>query len=292
MLLGLGVVVLLMPFVQSREWGSWRWWLVPVSMLLLAGFVVWERTFRARGRESMVDLTLYRRRSYTSGSAMITLYFAGFTPLFFVFTLFLQIGLHYTALEAGLSITPFAIGSAIAAAIGGRKVSDFGRSLIAVGLTLVLIGFIATLVAVHLAPDHGTAWATLVPLAIAGFGGGLVISPNQALTLAEVPVQEAGTASGLLQTGQRVGSAIGIAAAGSAFFAAVASSGGDFATGFERGVTVALAFVAAAFVLAMIEVVAGRRSVDTARQSGDEHGKDHGDEKSQTQPVHHAGGGE
>ncbi len=258
-LLGLGVVVLLMPFVQSREWGSWRWWLVPASIALLAGFVVWEHTFRARGREAMVDLTLYKRRSYTSGSAMITLYFAGFTPLFFVFTLFLQVGLHYSALEAGLSITPFAIGSAIAAAIGGRKVSDFGRSLIAVGLTLVLIGFVATLVAVHLAPEHGTAWATLVPLAITGFGGGLVISPNQALTLADVPVQEAGTASGLLQTGQRVGSAIGIAAAGSAFFAAVTSSGGDFATGFERGLTVALVFVAAAFVLAVIEVIAGRR---------------------------------
>jgi EmrB/QacA subfamily drug resistance transporter len=291
-LLGLGVVVLLMPFVQSREWGSWRWWLVPVSVVLLTAFVVWERTFRARGRESMVDLALFRRRSYSSGTAMITLYFAGFTPLFFVFTLFLQVGLHYTALEAGLSITPFAIGFAIAAAIGGRKVSDLGRPLIAMGLTLVLIGLIATVVAVHLAPEHGTAWATLVPLAIAGFGGGLVISPNQALTLAEVPVQEAGTASGLLQTGQRVGSAVGIAAAGSVFFAAVASSGGDFATAFERGITVALAFVAAAFLLAVAEVVAGRRSADTAGQDDDEYAEDHRDDKSRTQPVHHAGGGD
>ncbi len=264
-LLGLGVVTLLMPFVQDREWGSWRWWLVPVSVAVLAAFVIWERIFRARGRESMVDLALYKRLSYTSGSAMITLYFAGFTPLFFVFTLYLQVGLHYTALQAGLAITPFAIGSAIAAAVGGRKVSDLGRKLIVIGLTGVLIGFGGTLVAVHLAPTHNTAWATLLPLAIAGLGGGLVISPNQALTLSEVPVAEAGTAAGLLQTGQRVGSAVGIAAAGSAFFAVVASSG-DFAAGFERGIVVALAFVGAAFVLAISDVAFGRSRARSAER--------------------------
>ena len=283
-LLGLGVVVLLMPFVQNREWGSWRWWLVPLSGLLLAGFVVWERAFRARGRESMVNLALYTRRSYSSGSAMITLYFAGFTPLFFVFTLFLQVGLKYTPLQAGLAITPFAIGSAIAAAVGGRKVNDLGRTLIVIGLTGVLIGLGGTLVAVHLAPSNGTAWATLVPLAIAGLGGGLVISPNQALTLSDVPVAEAGTASGLLQTGQRVGSAIGIAAAGSTFFAAVAESG-DFATGFERGIIVALGFVGAAYLLAIADVAVGRRQAQTARQRQDCQRKGDRDAERPSQPV-------
>ncbi|HEY8302519.1 MAG TPA: MFS transporter [Jatrophihabitans sp.] len=257
-LLGLGVVLLLMPFVQNQEWGAWRWWLVPVAAFALGAFIGWERLYGARGREPLVDLALYRRRSYSAGSAMITLYFAGFTPLFFVFTLYLQSGLGYTALAAGLAITPFALGSAVAAAIGGRKVSDVGRPLIVVGLVLVIVGLAATYVAVRLDPAHGTGWATLVPLLVAGFGGGLVISPNQALTLSEVPVEQAGTASGLLQTGQRVGSAVGIAAAGSVFFAAVASSHGDFATAFERGILVAGCFVIAALLIAGTDVIAGR----------------------------------
>ena len=226
----------------------------------------------------MVDLALYRRRSYSAGSAMITLYFAGFTPLFFVFTLYLQSGLNYTALAAGLAITPFAIGSAVAAAIGGRKVSDVGRPLIVLGLVLVIVGFVATYVAVHLEPAHGTGWATLVPLLVAGFGGGLVISPNQALTLSEVPIEQAGTASGLLQTGQRVGSAVGIAAAGSAFFAAVASSRGDFATAFERGIVIAGCFVVAALVVAGTDVAAGRR------QAG-KHTENAGERRREAQPV-------
>jgi EmrB/QacA subfamily drug resistance transporter len=258
-LLGVGSVMLLMPFVQEREWGAWKWWLVPVALLTMGGFVIWERAYARRRREPMVDLTLYKRRSYAFGSAMITLYFAGFTPLFFVFTLFLQNGLAYSALAAGLAITPFALGSAVAAAIGGRKVGDLGRPLVAGGLVLVIVGFLGALLAVHLVPAHGTGWATLLPLVVAGFGGGLVIAPNQALTLSEVPVQQAGTASGLLQTGQRVGAAIGIAAVGSAFFAAVASSHGDFARGFERGLTVAVCFVGASLVIAIIDITLDRR---------------------------------
>ena len=166
---------------------------------------------------------------------MITLYFAGFTPLFFVLTLYLQTGLAYSALAAGLAITPFAIGSAIAANFGGKRVHDYGRPLITLGLLLVTIGFVGTLVAVHFVPSSGTGWATLAPLLVAGLGGGLVIAPNQALTLGEVPVEQAGTAGGLLQTGQRVGSAVGIAAVGSAFFSGVASSRGDYAHGFTAG---------------------------------------------------------
>lgn len=57
------------------------------------------------------------------------------------------------------------------------------------------------------------------PLLLAGVGSGLVIAPNLTLTLSQVPVVGGGSAAGTLQTGQRVGSAIGIAAVGSVFFA-------------------------------------------------------------------------
>ena len=62
--------------------------------------------------------------------------------------------------------------------------------------------------AAGVAPKDGTGLAMVVPLLIAGIGGGLVIAPNQTLTLAEVPVEHAGTAGGLLQTSQRIGAAV------------------------------------------------------------------------------------
>ena len=63
-----------------------------------------------------------------------------------------------------------------------------------------------------------------LPLLIAGLGSGLVISPNLTLTLSRVPVERAGTAGGVLQTGQRIGSAAGIAITGMVFYDELASS--------------------------------------------------------------------
>ncbi len=259
-LLGAGIVVLLLPLVQERQWeGNATWLLVPLAVVLLAAFVGWEVRYTRRGKEPLVDLALFRLRSWSFGASMITLFFAGFTPLFFVFTLYLQTGLGYSALEAGVAITPFAVGSAASAALGGRIVLRFGRSLVAVGLLVVALGFVGTLVAVRLVPEDGTGWATLAPLLLAGLGTGLVISPNQTLTLSEVPVPRAGTAGGLLQVGQRIGAAVGIAAVGSVFFARVASTRGDFASAFEHGLMVATAFVVAALVLAVVDVLVDRR---------------------------------
>ena len=95
------------------------------------------------------------------------------------------------------------------------------------------------------------------PLLLAGLGSGLVIAPNQTLTLSEVPVGNAGSAGGTLQTSQRVGSSIGIAAVGSVFFARLGP--GDWAAAYDHGLLVSVAFVLAALVVALADVVAGRR---------------------------------
>ena len=123
----------------------------------------------------------------------------------------------------------------------------------------VAIRLATTPAAGHEVPENGTGWATLAPLLVGGLGAGLVISPNQTLTLSEVPVERAGTAGGLLQVGQRIGAAVGIAAVGSVFFARVASSRGDFASAFQHGILVATAFIVAALVLAVVDVVVDRR---------------------------------
>ena len=266
-LLGAAIVVLLLPLVQEQQWQSGtKWLLLPLAAVLLGVFLAWERHYTRRQKEPLVELSLFRQRSYSFGTGLITLYFAGFTPLFFVFTLYLQTGLHYSALQAGLAITPFAAGSAASAALGGRVVDRFGRSLIAVGLAMVAVGFAGTLVAVHYVPTAGTGWATLAPLLVGGLGSGLVIAPNQALTLSEVPVRRAGTAGGLLQVGQRIGAAVGIAAVGSVFFARVAATRGrDFASAYTHALLVALVFVVVALVLAVVDVLVDRRI--TARRA-------------------------
>ncbi|MEU8332783.1 MFS transporter [Micromonospora sp. NPDC048839] len=259
LLLGVGVVLVLLPLVQEQQWRTpWKWALIPVGLAVLVAFGFWERRY-ARQHQPLFDLRLFSLRSYTLGSLIALVYFGGFTAIFFIFTLFLQMGLGYSALVAGLAITPFALGSAAAAVLGGRIVNRIGRPLVAIGLLTIVVGLAATVVALRLAPDDPAPWVTAGPLLVAGIGSGLVIAPNQTITLADVPVAQAGSGAGMLQTGQRIGAAAGIAAVGSVFFSSLADSRGNWTTSFERSLLLATGIIALALVCALVDILRTRR---------------------------------
>ncbi|NUR57591.1 MAG: MFS transporter [Catenulispora sp.] len=258
-LLGGSVVAIMLPLVQEQQWhGRAKWWLMVLGVLLLAAFAAWERRVAARGLKAkgvqtpLVPPSLLRIRSYTRGATLALLYFAGFTTIFFIFTLYLQSGLRYSALEAGLATTPFALGSAVSATLGGRLVGKHGRALVILGIVLVTVATGAAILVVHWVHGRGAGVAAALPLLVAGVGSGLVIAPNLALSLSEVPVPRAGTAGGVMQTGQRLGSALGIACVGAVFFSRV-SHGKGFANAFQAGAVVAICFEAAALLVGIID---------------------------------------
>ncbi|MFG3256137.1 MFS transporter [Streptomyces sp. NPDC048172] len=260
LLLGAGVLAVMLPLVEEREWeGAGKWLLIPAGAVLVVLFLVWERAYVRRGRAPLVDLALFQNRAYSLGALLGLLYFAGFTTIFFIYTLFLQNGMGYSALQAGLALTPFAVGSAASAAVGGRYVTRVGRPVIAAGLVLVTVGLAATFLVVRAVSGPGVGWALLAPLLVAGIGSGLVIAPNQTLALQDVPVAQGGTAGGVLQTGQRVGSAAGIAAVSAVFFASVARSH-DWSVALDHGLLTALGFVVAALLVALVDVAYERRT--------------------------------
>jgi EmrB/QacA subfamily drug resistance transporter len=252
-LLGAAVVSVLIPFIEQSTWHSpLRLALFPLGVALLVMWVLHERRY-GRTREPLVSLDLFRIRSYALGAPVGLLYFAGFVAVFFILTQYLQLGLNYPAWKSGLSATPFAIGGVLVASAGSRQVLRRGPKLVAFGLATFLIGMAGVWLAVSAHPGHDVALWTALPLLIAGLGGGLVISPNLTLTLSQVPVERAGSAGGLLQTGQRIGSAAGIAVTGSVFYNQLASSHGDFATAFQHGIISIAAFVAAALALVLAD---------------------------------------
>lgn len=271
LLLAAAVTCLLLPLIEQQTWHSGsRLLLYPAAAVLLGAFLAHEVRHRRGGGEPVVDLALFERRSYSLGAGVGLLYFAGFTGVFFIYTQYLQDGLHYSALLAGSAITPFALGSAVSAAVGGRVVTRLGRPLVAAGLGLVVIGLLGTYVAVTLVPGRNAGWATLLPLLVAGIGSGLVITPNITLTLSEVPVERAGIAGGVLQTAQRVGAAAGIALTGSVFYGALTGPRPDWALAFRHGTLVIAALVLLALLLAVADVVSGRSGSDHPRLGGHE----------------------
>ena len=254
LLLGSGVLALMLPLVQEQQWtGQLKWALLPVAALLLAAFWAWERRQGRRGRAPLVDLELFSLRSFTLGALISLTYFAGFTTVFFVYTLFLQNTVGYSALAAGLTVLPFAAASAVGAAAGGRLVMRFGRKLVVIGLSGVALGLLGVVAAVQLVPGRNVGWATALPLLIGGIGSGLTVSPNTTLTLTRVPVHRAGAAGGVLQTGQRVGSAAGIAVVGAVYFAHQAGPGYSV-TAIQLGLLTAVGLIMIALALAVADL--------------------------------------
>ena len=252
-LLGAAVVCILVPFIEERSWHSpLRLALFPLSAVLIVMWVLHERRY-SRTREPLVSLDLFRIRSYVLGAPVGLFYFAGFIAIFFILTQYLQLGLNYAAWMSGLAATPFAIGNALVASAGSRQVLRRGPKLVAIGLATVLLGLAGVWLAVGAHPGHDVGLWTALPLLIAGLGSGLVISPNLTLTLSRVPVERAGSAGGVLQTGQRIGSAAGIAITGSVFYDQLASTHGNYASAFRHGIVVIAAFVAVALAFALAD---------------------------------------
>ena len=220
-LLGLTVVAFMLPFVLTtgqRGDSPWRWASLLGAALLLLAFIRWERRYDASGRTPAVDLGLFRRSSYRNGLLVATAWFAAGPATFLLNTLLLQEGLGLAPVFAGMVTIPFALASAGSSYLAGRLVNRYGRSLVVLGLVVAAVGFGLSLAAAVLSPRELTPWLMAAGLLVAGAGGGSVVSPNQTLTLSEVPVSEGGVAGSVAQVGQRVGTAIGVAGASAVFF--------------------------------------------------------------------------
>jgi EmrB/QacA subfamily drug resistance transporter len=265
-LLALGVLGLLFPAVQFDADHDARLALLLVPALaVLAGFVGWERGPGRRRGYPLVDLRLFRIRSFADGTVLAVLFFCAYTGTPLVLALFLQEGLGFTPLQSGLAASAYAVGAALSAPVGGRLVSRLGQRVLVGALGVFAVGVgAAALLASRLAGSAapGTVVLAMAPaLLVAGLGGGSVITPNQALSLAEVDVRGGSTAGGVLQTAQRIGNALGAAVITAVFYAWVtgAAPGGasrqaQYGHAYAVSLVVSVVLAAAALVLAVRDV--------------------------------------
>ncbi|WP_431246944.1 MFS transporter [Leifsonia xyli] len=260
-LLAVAVLGLMLPFLLTTGSSTddplrWLWLIAFVAAG--AAFLLWERAYRRRGLSPIVHLELFRLASYRNGILIAAVYFAGLPASFLVTTLFLQEGLHAQPLAAGLVSVPFALGAAVSAFVGGRLVQRFGRGLVVLGLVIVIVGIGALLASATLAPPSAAEWLMAGSTLVGGIGGGLVISPNQTLTLSEVPPEEGSAAGSVAQLGQRVGTAVGVALVTAVFFATVPGGGthpvAQYHDAVRSGYLVTLALLGVALVVGLVDL--------------------------------------
>jgi len=223
----LGLFLVVYPLAEGRERG-WPLWLVLmlVAAAPVLGCFIWYQWVRGRRKDSpLLELGVFRDRAFSVGSLMALLFFSCLISFFFTISLTLQAGFGFSALHAGLTTLPFAVGSAIGSARSNAIAQRLGSRVLMLGAGVLAVGLVILSVVMQ---QQGTAphWLVLAgPLFVSGVGLGLFIAPLQTIILSEVKQENAGAASGVLPTFQQLGGSVGLAAIGVLFFTFIGMQG-------------------------------------------------------------------
>jgi MFS family permease len=231
-LVSAALLLLLYPLVQGRQlgWPGWTFVSMAAAAPMFALFVWWEQVKTRRDGSPLVPLRLFSHREFSVGMAIAMTFFLGIASFGLVLTLFLQLGLGFTPLHAGLTFLPFSLGILASSGAAARLAPRFGRGVTMAGALIMAAGMAGLIAAVHHYGAAVTTWELVPGLVAAGLGLGAVIAPLADIVLDRVPHQDAGSASGVFNTGLQLGNSIGIAVIGVIFFALLGSQSGPAAT--------------------------------------------------------------
>jgi EmrB/QacA subfamily drug resistance transporter len=243
LLIFVALLALLFPLVQGREygWPTWTFISMAASAPVFALFVWYEAAKARKDGSPLVELSLFRERGFSAGMAIAIAFFLGIASFALVLTLFLQLGLAFTPLHAGLTFLPFSVGVLIASGASARLAPRFGRGVTMTGALITAGGTVGLIAIVHHYGATVTTWDMAPALVVAGLGLGAVIAPLADIVLDRVPAQHAGSASGVFNTGLQLGNSIGIALIGVIFFGLLGTQSASAAAAADSQLRVGLA---------------------------------------------------
>ena len=204
--LGLSALVFALLDAEDAGWGSTQTiGVLALSAILLIAFVAIER----RSRAPLVPFSIFRLRTITGANVVGILVGASLFSMFFFISLYMQQVLDYSAIKAGLSYLPLAVAIMLSAGVASSLVTKVGfKPILAAGMVFIAIGLLWFS---QISPD-GTFLADILgPSLFAAVGLGFAFVPVTIAAVSGVEDREQGLASGLINTSQQVGGALGLA---------------------------------------------------------------------------------
>ena len=203
-----GLIALVYGIVKAQEkgWTSLHTFgFFTVALVLLGAFLLIE----ARSQEPLVRLSIFRVPTVRAANVTMFLVAAGLFAMFFFNTLYLQRVLGYSALQAGFAFLPFTAGIIIGAGLSQQLVPKLGaREVPLIGMPLAIVGL---LLFTRLEPGGSYVTDLLPGMILTSVGMGLTFVPITLIATSGIPVDDAGLASGLFNTSQQIGGALGLA---------------------------------------------------------------------------------
>jgi EmrB/QacA subfamily drug resistance transporter len=203
---GLMSLVYALAHVTNDGWGSSTVLIFgAIGLALIAGFIAWEMRYRA----PLVRLSIFRIRSLSAANGAMFLVAGGMFAMFFFTGLYVQIVKGYSPLQAGVAFLPVTVGIGVGAGIASQSVRRADvRVISGIGLVLSAIGY---LLLTRLDVDSSYVSTLLPALIVLSVGMGMTFVPVTLLATTNLPVDDAGLASGLLNTSQQIGGSLGLA---------------------------------------------------------------------------------
>ena len=220
----IGLVSLTYGIIEAGDAGSWAgvtvWGTITFGVLVLVGFVLWERSIP----HASLDMKLFKNKRFSASAAIISLTFFGMMGLFFFMTFYIQIVRGYSPLETGLMFLPMGGAMLIFAPMSNALVQRIGAKAVGIGGMLLIIGNFA--ISATLTTDS-PLWILLVQFGITGIGMSNLMPPAMNTLMSSVPREKAGVGSALANTLRQVGGALGVAVLGTVMAQAYRSEIGD-----------------------------------------------------------------
>jgi EmrB/QacA subfamily drug resistance transporter len=264
---GLSVLVYALVDANKAGWGSTQTiGLIALAVALIAAFVAIE----LRTRAPLVPFPgIFRIRTISGINATALLIAMALFSMFFFISLYMQQVLGYDALKAGVAYLPLAFGIIVSAGVASQLVTRFGFKPVLVAGLLLTAGGLVWFSRVSVGGSY--VGDILFPSLLAAVGLGLAFVPMTVAAVAGVEAHEAGLASGLINTSQQVGGALGLAILATIansrtdhLFAAGAAKAVALTEGFQRAFMVGAAFAIFGAILALV-LISGRASREHAR---------------------------
>jgi EmrB/QacA subfamily drug resistance transporter len=222
----LSIALALVPLTLGRDegWPPWTWASLAAALPVLGLTLWWERRLARRGGEPLLDLPLFRDRTFSAGLAVnfgLVFFFGSFM---FVLTLLLQAGLGQSPLHAGFEVLPLATAFTVMSILSPRISARLGARSISLGATITTLGTIAlAITGAHYGAEL-TGWDLAPATVLIGLGQGIALPLLIGAVLTHVRAERAGAAAGILTTTQQFGAASGIAIIGAIFYAALGAA--------------------------------------------------------------------
>jgi MFS family permease len=265
-LLSVGLVVGLLSLVEGsdRGWPAWTIAGIAVSIGVGAGFAAAERSLEQRGGHPLIAPRLVREATVRFGLTVTLFFYITTSGLFVVLPFLFRDAFDLGPLATGLAFAPLGVAFVASSLASRRPSAPTGTAPMITGAALLFVGLLAAIVATT---NGGGPIALSAPLAVFGFGGGMVFPQIVGIVLARVAAADAGAASGVLLTATQTANALGVAIVGGVFTASASLGARDaFAVAAFVALVFAMLIALTAAVFAHRQRISGERPEPTPQQ--------------------------